>query len=131
MVGFAQWRRQVAMSNGPGTSGERGASIASMSRSQSANTRVDTSALMFICLLPRFATAHCPLGSSTDDATYTRIQARLSTLANLRDALAQQIKLTLGQAENGHRPGVFVVVLETVLANVLIQQAHQLATGVS
>jgi hypothetical protein len=60
-VGSAEWRRQVPMSSGPGTSGERGTSIASMSRSHSAKTGVVTSASMVIRQLPKFANRTLPL----------------------------------------------------------------------
>jgi hypothetical protein len=68
--------------------------------------------------------------SSTGDATFTRTQARLTQLADQRDALAGQIKKTLERAEFGPgRPGAFEVGLETVLARLLLVEAHLLAVG--
>jgi hypothetical protein len=65
--------------------------------------------------------------SSAGDQTFTRVESRLTQLANQRDLLAQQIKKTLNQADG--RPSFIVVGAEIVLAHVLLQQAHQLATS--
>jgi hypothetical protein len=68
--------------------------------------------------------------SSTDDQTFTRTESRLTQLANQRDALAQQIKKTLDQAEFGHdRPNLVVVALENALARLVLLQAHGLASS--
>jgi hypothetical protein len=66
--------------------------------------------------------------SSTGDATFTNTESRLTQLADQRDALAGQIKKTLAQAEFGPgRPGAFEVGIETVLARLLLVEAHLIA----
>jgi hypothetical protein len=65
--------------------------------------------------------------SSADDKAFTRIQSALTRLADERDALAQQIKVTLDQAQfgNGH---VDEATVESLLARSerLLEQAHEL-----
>jgi hypothetical protein len=66
--------------------------------------------------------------SSTGDQTFVRTQARLTQLADQRDALAGQIKRTLDRAEFGPgRPSAFEVGLELVLARIVLLEAHALA----
>ncbi|MEN3308014.1 MAG: hypothetical protein V7603_4216 [Micromonosporaceae bacterium] len=68
--------------------------------------------------------------SSAGDRTFTRTESRLAQLADQRDALAQQIKKTLDQAEFGHaRPSRIAVWVELAWAEVLLSQAHHLAAG--
>jgi hypothetical protein len=68
--------------------------------------------------------------SSANDETFTRIESRLTQLANQRDALAQLMKKTLDQAEFGQDgPNRIVVLVETAWAQVLLTQAHQLAAS--
>jgi hypothetical protein len=68
--------------------------------------------------------------SSEGDQTFTRIESRLTELANQRDALAQQIKQTLDQAEfRDGRPDSTAVSGQLALAQGLLQQAHELATS--
>src|SRR5258705_7174226 len=68
--------------------------------------------------------------SSAGDQTFTRVQSRLTQLADQRDLLAHQIKKTLNQAEFGNgRPSRIAISAELALAHVLLQQAHQLATS--
>jgi hypothetical protein len=68
--------------------------------------------------------------SSTADQTYVKTQSKLTQLANQRDALASQIKKTLNQAEFGsNRPNPFIVLIETILANALLHEAHNLAAS--
>jgi hypothetical protein len=68
--------------------------------------------------------------SSADDATFTATETRLGHLADLRDALAGSIKKTLDRASFGHdRPGPLEVAIETVLARVLLSEAHGLAAS--
>jgi hypothetical protein len=70
--------------------------------------------------------------SSTNDATFTKVQDRLTTLADKRDALAQQIKVTLDDAQHGHHHvNPHVVGDETARAIVLITEMQALAASVS
>jgi hypothetical protein len=67
--------------------------------------------------------------NSAGDATFTTIESRLRHLADERDALANQIKKTLDQAEFGHsRPSWVTVNAELLAARLLLVQAHLLAT---
>lgn len=66
--------------------------------------------------------------SSTGDQTFTRIQARLTQLADQRDALAGQIKKTLDRAEFGRgQPSLFEVAAEISFTRYLLFEAHELA----
>jgi hypothetical protein len=70
--------------------------------------------------------------ASAGDQTFNRIESRLTQLADQRDALAQQIKTTLTQAEFGHgEPNWFAVGFELARARLLLQQAHDLAASVT
>jgi hypothetical protein len=63
--------------------------------------------------------------SAPGDTTFTRVEAQLTWLADQRDALAQQIKLTL--ADGGRNR--FEVLVELAWARVLLAQAHALAAS--
>jgi hypothetical protein len=70
--------------------------------------------------------------SSAGDQTFVRTDARLGQLADLRDALAGQIKKTLDRAEFG--PGYtnpFEISIELILARLLVIEAHVLAVTTS
>jgi hypothetical protein len=71
------------------------------------------------------------LASSSDgDATFTQFENRLTQLADERDALAQEIKVLLDRAEFGNgEPGQSVVDDQSARANVLLAEAHALATS--
>jgi hypothetical protein len=70
--------------------------------------------------------------SSTSDRTFTRTETRLTQLADLRDALAGQIKKTLDRAEFGSgQADPFEVTIELVLARVLLIEAHAVAVTTS
>jgi hypothetical protein len=65
--------------------------------------------------------------SSTGDQTYNDVESRLTRLADERDALAQQIKITLHQAYFGNgRPDRHTVTAELAHAERLLEQAHEL-----
>jgi hypothetical protein len=66
--------------------------------------------------------------SSTGDATFNRIESRLARLADERDALAQRIKVTLDQANFGHRqPDRRTVSAQLAGAERLLEQARELS----
>jgi len=70
--------------------------------------------------------------TSGGDRVHHRVQQRLQHLAARRDALAQEIKGTLHEAEFGrHRPGRSVVEAELARAEVLLHRAHRLAAATS
>jgi hypothetical protein len=68
-------------------------------------------------------------GSASDDSRYRAVEARLSSLADARDALAQKIKEQLDAVEfHGARPGSQRVEQEVAACRSLLRSAAQLAT---
>ena len=66
--------------------------------------------------------------SSAGDQEFNRIQAQLTALADGRDALAQQMKVTLDEAEFGrHHANPVLVRQQLTAAHLLLGQMHRLA----
>jgi hypothetical protein len=75
-------------------------------------------------------TAALASGSSTEDSAFSQTQAKLTRLADQRDALAQEIKVALNQAYSGHgrpKPKDVADLLDRSVS--LLKQAHELATS--
>src|SRR5262249_24570203 len=73
-------------------------------------------------------TAALASGSAADDTPYQRTQAALVQIANARDLLAQQIKVTLAHAATGSViPGL--VVIEHLACTIELALADHLAAA--
>jgi hypothetical protein len=68
-------------------------------------------------------------GSAADDSAYQMEQESLAHLANARDKLAAEMKMTLAQAAQGAVPSHGTVSSELARARALLTQAHELASG--
>ncbi|HET7173272.1 MAG TPA: hypothetical protein VFI30_03210 [Nocardioidaceae bacterium] len=69
-------------------------------------------------------------GSSADDSTYDEVTAQLAALGRRRDAVAEQIRSVLDQAEFGGRPPAVAQVRSlTQQADALLAEAHTLASS--
>jgi hypothetical protein len=69
-------------------------------------------------------------GSATDDQQYTKFEKRLALLGTARDALANQIKKTLEDAEfTGVTPSAKTLFAETTACNALLYGASLLANS--
>jgi hypothetical protein len=67
--------------------------------------------------------------SAPQDSTFTTTEAQLTVLAGQRDLLAQWIKTTLDRADStGNPPPHFVVLIQQLTADRLLDRAHDLAT---
>jgi hypothetical protein len=72
-------------------------------------------------------TAALASGSSTDDTRFMSTEQALRFLADQRDALAAQMKVTLSKAADGDAPGIGTQISQLVRCGALLFGAHELA----